>query len=234
MNEKTIFNILSQNIDSYNAIAKAFSKSRESLWEEFFEAKPFLFPGMRIFDAGCGGGRAVELLKDLKKVSYRGIDQSEALIEEAKKFEVHGEERNIHFEVESLLSLREPENHYDLVVCFAVLHHFFEYDDILQLLKDFFRILKPDGVLFMTNWNLWNVSRKKSVWRSRHVTLKNILTFWSLGEKSYPLYYHAFTLRELSRLLQKANFREIKTSYTRNGVKARWYNGNNLLTFAKK
>ncbi len=234
MNKKTILNILSQNIDSYNAIAKVFSKSREKLWGEFYGVKPFLFEHMSILDAGCGSGRAVDLVKDMKNIFYKGIDQSEALIQEAKKREEHGQERNIHFEVGNLLSLKEQENKYDLIFCFASLHHIPSHDLCLQILKDFFQILSPGGILFMTNWNLWNISRKKSVWRYQHITLKNILTFWGPPEKSYPLCYHAFTRNELSRLLQKAGFQKIQNNYTKNGEPVSWYNGNNILTIAKK
>jgi len=121
-----------------------------------------------------------------------------------------------------------------------------------------YTILKPNGFLIMTNWNLWQIGAKKNVWTSllssllsllsssrkrgsrlintrsqirSGMAIKDIITLW---QNQFPLYYHAFTKRELKKLLQKTNFEVLENYYVKQGQKARWWNGYNILTVAKK
>ncbi len=74
----------------------------------------------------------------------------------------------------------------------------------------------------MTNWNLWSLkSRKKSVWLSKKIGgFRECLTYWH----DHPLYYHAFTQRELQIMLKKIGFEILRSEYKEN----------NILSIAKK
>jgi hypothetical protein len=63
------------------------------------------------------------------------------------------------------------------------------------------------------------------------MTIKDVFTFW---QNKFPLYYYAFTLRELKKLFSSASFQILENSFVHRGKKARWWNGHNILTVGKK
>ncbi len=106
-------------------------------------------PGMRVFDAGCGGGRnLVYLLREGYHVC--GADASpEAIVEVqcmAAAIQPHLSPGS--FRVEPLESLSFPDASADVVLCSAVLH--FARDDahFLGMLEGAWRVLAPGGLFF--------------------------------------------------------------------------------------
>lgn len=160
------------------------------------------------------------------------------------------ESRNIAFECGNILKLNTyTDNSFDVVFMVASFNHIPSKEWREKLLNDIQKILKPGGFLIMTNWNLWNLNNKKSFWRNllkNHFTnylphrqagrlqitdYKEVVTLW---QNQFPLYYHAFTLDELKNLLIKVNLKILTNTYMRNGKKAHWFNGKNILTIGQK
>jgi len=232
------------NRQSYDKIAKQFSFSRNYVWPDVLIFREVIKDGDKLLDLGCGNGRLVGLLKDIE-VDYLGVDFSEELVACAKN-----NFPDKKFLAMDALNLNLPEKSFDVVLCVSVLNHL-PKDKHVQFVANIKKVLKPGGCLLMSNWNLWNVLGKKSIWRADpstrlrvtdRVTMtqrsiigdwKNIVTKWKSGETEAELYYYAFTKNEIKRLLVKNGFEIEKNYYSKKGRKSSWLLGENIVTVAK-
>lgn len=199
-------------------ISEDFSTSRPFAWEDLRPLAQYTSEGDKVLDLGCGNGRLLQIFQD-KNIDYFGVDNSEKLIEIAKK-----KNPNVKFQTADALNLPLPDNYFDEIYSIALLHHIPSAELRLRLLKEAKRVLKPKGLLILTVWNLW---QRKTAW---NLFIKNI--FLKLTGKSkldfkdifYPWkgqnrevviqrYFHLFTKGELKNLVQKAGFKvkEIRT-----------------------
>ncbi len=231
MKKETALKIIKANKILYNEIARNFSETRYNVWPEFEYFKGYLHDGQAIMDLGCGNGRLLELLKDYK-VDYLGVDFSENLIREAQ-----AKWPGKHFKSADILELNNLKEKFDLVFCVATLHHIPSDKLRQQVLTNIKSVLKPDGKLLMTNWNLWQTKYLKYI--IKHTLLKltdpdkeengvlnDELDFQDVyipWQKKYQRYIHAFTERNIAGLLKKSGFEIIKNVS----------NSRNIITVAK-
>lgn len=191
--------------DSYLRVAKSFDNTRQTPWKELEELTSSVQEGDNILDLGCGNGR---LLKALTSVNfnYLGIDSNQYLLQQAE----HNFPEHI-FVKSELPDLPDLAEEYDFVFMIASFHHLVDKEDRLFLLQRIKELLKPDGTLIMTNWNLWQSKyfkyiltnwSDKLVWNDFFIPWKN-----SSGEVEAWRYYHGFTSNELRSLLKKAGFK---------------------------
>ena len=105
-------------------------------------------PGMRVFDAGCGGGRnLVYLLRQGRDVC--GNDANPAAIAQVRALAAElAPERPSDFRVEAIEDTSFPEASADAVLASAVLH--FARDDrhFEAMVRAMWRVLKPGGLFF--------------------------------------------------------------------------------------
>ena len=100
---------------------------------------------LRTLDAACGEGYGASILARTAG-AVEAVDISAEAIEHARKRYGHFE--NINYQVADCTSLRFADNEFDRVVSFETLEHLAEQD---QLLAEFRRVLKPDGVLILSS-----------------------------------------------------------------------------------
>ncbi len=128
-----------------------------NLREEFGDIDIYVFdqllrgrlaPGMRVFDAGCGGGRnLVYLLRQGFDVC--GNDANPAAIAQVRALAADlAPERPSDFRVEAIEDTSFPEASADAVLASAVLH--FARDDrhFEAMVQAMWRVLKPGGLFF--------------------------------------------------------------------------------------
>ena len=229
--------LIQKTKQDYQKLAKEFSATRAFPWQELKDLVKYVKPGQKILDAGCGNGRFFQLLRS-KKIDYLGIDNCHALIKEAQqKYPFNN------FRINDLLNLKFKKNTFDIIFCIAALQHIPSKKFRFQILQDFYHILKPNGYLIMTNWNLW---QKKYFWstlkysissfcnRCKELNLKDVYMPWKARFGIVDRYYHAFTPKELNKLLQNSGFKIKKSYYVKKGQKSNWRNGYNLCTVVKK
>jgi ubiquinone/menaquinone biosynthesis C-methylase UbiE len=210
MHQKQAQKVLNELQKTYELIGEEFSQSRHFIGKEFELFEPYLKEKQQIIDVGCGNGRLLYFFeKKLEDFDYLGIDSSYKLLAEAKK--IHSKSARADFQLADQLEIPLKSGQFDLAFSIRAFHHLPSKEMRLQALLEMKRILKNDGFLMMTVWNLWQKKYlqhfTKAFFRSMvgfGTGVKDIFVPW--GKEKYPRYYHAFTARELKNLFQKAGF----------------------------
>lgn len=196
MNSKYAKKILDKTVLDYNSIADKYSRVREKDWKEFnFLFDKYLSQNDKVLDLGCGNGRFYQVFKN-KNVDYLGIDVSFKLIEIAKNNHPEGK-----FEVSSIDYILS--NSFDKVYSIAVLHHIPSRELRLNFLKEIRRVLKDDGCLVLTVWNLKDKIKKRSFFDWFRLDKGDVFLPWY---GSSDTYFHCFNLEELIQLASEVGF----------------------------
>ncbi len=197
--------------EDYDLVAENFSRTRAEPWEELKFLREYVTAGEKILDLGCGNGRFYEVLKG-SAVGYFGVDNSKRLIEIARE-----KYPKVNFQTADALKLPFPNNYFDKVYSVAVLHHIPSEEFRLQFLREAKRVLKQEGLLILTVWDLW---RRETAWklffkytflriiRKSKFDFKDIFYPWKSRAKKVlaQRYFHLFTKKELRQLTKKAGF----------------------------
>jgi SAM-dependent methyltransferase len=106
---------------------------------------PYLQPGMRLLDVGCGPGTiTVDLAARVAPGTTIGVDQEPAVIAEAgQMLQEHGS-GNVQFKTADLYALGFGEESFDVVHAHQVLQHL---TDPVAALVEMRRVLRPNGIL---------------------------------------------------------------------------------------
>jgi len=107
--------------------------------------------GKSIFDIGCGcGGAAIHLVKKHGAKSVVGIDIEPLVIKKAEELAVkHDLSSSTQFRCVKPGPLDIPDESVDIVFSKEVFLHFPNKED---LLKDIYRVLKPNGRIVVSDW----------------------------------------------------------------------------------
>jgi ubiquinone/menaquinone biosynthesis C-methylase UbiE len=136
--------LIQQNKIAYNYLAEIYTKKWADkpdiqLADAFID---FLSPSARILDIGCGPGQ-YSLYFYKHGFDVKGVDFSENMISIAKKLC-----DKVEFEVQDMRDLSFNDNVFDaLWVCSSFVH--IPTEEAIQVLKEFKRILKYGGILFI-------------------------------------------------------------------------------------
>jgi tRNA (uracil-5-)-methyltransferase TRM9 len=174
--------------------------------------------GLRLLDVGCGNGNlAAWLVEQGYQGWYTGVDQSIGMLGQMST----GSER-ITFQAADLSKpdwlVDLPTQPFDLVTCFAVLHHIPGEGLRLRLLRELKRLLAPDGIFIHSVWQINDAPRllkRVQPWESAGLTASDVddgdvLMDWRAdGEESGQAvrYIHIYNEAELQRLAEKSSFR---------------------------
>ncbi len=171
-----------------------------------------------VLDLGCGEGR---ILQDVKvNIDYTGIDFSRKLIAIAKT--KYGN-KNYKFIVGDLKNDRvwKKLGKFDKIFLSAVLHHFGEEREQLDLLKKVKKHLKTGGIVYFSVWNLWQKKFYGEHWRSLRLKLLKLPT--SLRWVNIPFrqtnlkrFYFAGGKKYWQNLLKKTGFKNTKVFLGKN------------------
>lgn len=137
--------------------ARAEADMTESLNDQFGNIDIYLFdqllrgrvrPGMRVLDAGCGGGRnLVYLLRAGYDVC--GNDADAAAIADVRQLAMQLAPGAAHdFRVETIESMSFNDASADAVMASAVLHFARNDEHFAAMISQLWRVLKPGGVFF--------------------------------------------------------------------------------------
>ncbi|MDD5145959.1 MAG: class I SAM-dependent methyltransferase [Candidatus Pacebacteria bacterium] len=215
--------LINKTKDDYNLISEDFSRTRNYLPEDIKSFGKYVKDGDKVLDLGCGNGRLAELFFN-KKAEYIGVDNSEKLIEIAKK-----RYPQCKFIASSAFNLPFSDNYFDEIFSLAVFHHIPSQEFRLQFLSEAKRVLKPGGLLILTVWNLnpiqsiiigeWERARsffKYLILKIFGQTKLDFKDFFVPWRKDCQRYVHYFSKGELKKLAEKSGFKieKIKISKT--------------------
>lgn len=128
-------------------LAETFGSIDVYLFDQLLKAR--LRPGMRVLDAGCGGGRNIKyLLQEGYDVS--AVDRQTEAVESVRKLSA-----NIgtnlppeHFQVADIQEMPFPSESFDFVIANAVLHFSDDETSFVRGLDELWRVVAPGGLLF--------------------------------------------------------------------------------------
>jgi SAM-dependent methyltransferase len=108
-----------------------------------------LAPGMRVLDAGCGGGRnLVYLLREGYDVF--GVDTSAEAVGAVRELagRLAPKLPSGNFQVAAVEAMPFPDGFTDVVVCNSVLHFAPDESHLDAMVRELWRVLRPGGMLF--------------------------------------------------------------------------------------
>lgn len=106
-------------------------------------------PGMRVLDAGCGGGRNLVYLLN-EGYDVFGTDVSAAAIDDVRRLAaaIRSDVPAENFRVEPLEATSFPDGFADVVLCSAVLHFARDDEQFNAMLNGAWRALRAGGLFF--------------------------------------------------------------------------------------
>ena len=206
--------LLEKTRKDYNLIAEDFSNTRNFISEDIIILSKYAKAGDKVLDLGCGNGRLSEAFEG-KKIEYTGVDNSEKMIEIAKKRRLQAK-----FLVNHDLKVPFSNDYFDKVYCLAVFHHIPSKDLRIQFLDEIKRVLQPGGFIILTVWNLNPFKmiligkKKRALSFFKHLILKvlgksklDFNDFFIPWKDACQRYVHYFTKGELKKLAEKSGFK---------------------------
>jgi len=143
MTEKSLPSGEEKYLHGYSEEHRAFLSNRTATREAAFFL-PFLKPGMRLLDCGCGmGALTTSLAEWLAPGEVIGIDREPSQVEAARAWAAGKGVQNVRFEVGNVYDIPYPDASFDAVFSFTVLEHVREP---IRAMREMRRILKPGGV----------------------------------------------------------------------------------------
>jgi ubiquinone/menaquinone biosynthesis C-methylase UbiE len=131
-------------LHGYSEEHRAFLSSRTASQQAAFFL-PFLQPGMRLLDCGCGmGALTTSLAEWLAPGEVIGIDRESSQVQAARAWADEKGVSNVYFEVGNIYEIPYPDSSFDAAFAFTVLEHVREP---LRVMREMRRILKPGGVV---------------------------------------------------------------------------------------
>ena len=106
---------------------------------------PYLRPGLRVLDFGCGPGTiSVGMARAAAPGEMHGVDMEESLIEMARSVAALQRQDNAIFHVGDVTDLEFEDSFFDVAHCRSVLMH---VPDTVAVLSEIKRVLKPGGII---------------------------------------------------------------------------------------
>lgn len=211
------------NNQFYQSFSEHFSATRQRLQPGVLRIIESLPPANDVLDLGCGNGQlANEISSRNFQFNYLGVDFSGGLLSDAQNNQESSQFSflELDFTAEDWTD-HLPLKSFDVVLCFAALHHVPGYDLRSRICRDIHYLLRPGGVFIHSNWQFLKSDRlRKRILPWSTVEIKpeelepgDYLIDWRRGGKGQR-YVHYFSEEELIKLAEESSFQILETFYS--------------------
>lgn len=135
--------------------------------------------GKVVLDLGCGEGYGSSLLAEVAE-RVTGIDLSAEAVEHAR---TRYPRTNLKFQVGDCRKTGLPDHQFDLVVCFEMIEHIAEHE---ELLSEVGRLLKPGGMFVVSSPEKGSYSDAEGFENPFHIKELYLRDFHALLKSSFP------------------------------------------------
>ena len=152
-----IENLPTDNETFYHDFEEKFRGSRELIKERLQIYVPILkeklqdWSKARFVDIGSGRGEWLDILRENGAIDYIGVDLNAQQNELSEKYGHH----TVQMDCIKYL-LEQPNSSVDLITGFQIIEHLY-MSDLMKLLKESYRVLKPGGVILFETPNPKNL-----------------------------------------------------------------------------
>ncbi len=224
MHATTAKQLIALNRRFYQSLADPFSKTRGRLQMGVLKSIEGIDKDARVLDLGCGNGQlALELEGRGHQGPYVGVDFSKELLEIAR--EKNYDNSKARFDLADLSAddwaKDFGEKSFDVIFCFASLHHIPGREMRLQFLRQVRELLSPEGRFTHSNWQFLNSEKLRQRiqdWSKAGLTDADVdagdhLLDWRSGGEGLR-YAHQFSQEELAELAKASGFHVSNTFYS--------------------
>ncbi len=130
-----------------NAVARQFGQIDVYLFDQLLRGR--ILPGMRVLDAGCGGGRNIKYMLG-SGFDVSAVDSSPDAVRCVRAL-AEGLAPGLpaeNFRIENIEQLSFADNTFDVVIAIAVLHFAVDDAHFTEMIHRMWAVLKPGGVFF--------------------------------------------------------------------------------------
>lgn len=177
-------------IDWYNQNAEKYAKATATTasLDQIEAFTNLLSPKAIILDAGCGAGRDTHILSQ-KGFIVTGLDISSGLLAVARKTYP-----TLTFVEGNMLKIPFPDEHFDGVWSHASLVHMETTEAVIRAFKEYYRVLKQNGIL--------HVLVKAQTGKQKTAVVSD-------SRSNHERFFQYFTKEELMLLLKQTGFQII-------------------------
>lgn len=222
MKKEIIEKIIEVNRQFYQKFGEEFSATRGRIQPGVRKILGRIGRDQSILDLGCGNGEFARQLAGAGHAApYLGVDFSLPLLKDARVVPEHFPARFLALDI-TLPQWSGISGQYSVITAFAVLHHIPGEKTRLQILKNLYKHLAPNGEFIFSNWQFLNSERL----REKHLLswdLVNIpetkvdkgdyLLDWRRGGFGIR-YAHQYSEAELARLAEMSGFNIVDSFYS--------------------
>ena len=179
-------------LDVYDNIADHFSNTRHYKWPLITEFINSLKKDSLVYDIACGNGRNM----NYDNYRFKGVDNCQKFVDICK-------EKNYDCVLGDMCDLPFPDNSCDALICIASFHHLGNKERRLQAIKEFTRVLKPDGKILITVFSINQPKKTKKKFNNYGDTFVS----WNKFGVIYNRFYYIFKIDELKELFNECNLK---------------------------
>ena len=221
MTDETIQRLNEINREFYITTAPEFDQTRGQAWAGWLPLKDYISAPLSVLDVGCGNGRFGLFLAETstEAIHYHGIDNNQQLLDYASQSLADITHIDAQLDYQDVITSPLPQDTYDLVVLFGVIHHVPSYDNRQRFIQELASRVKDGGLLVFAAWRFYEYERfrKRLVDWDDDITVEkhDYLLDWRRGERALR-YCHYVDDDELDALVASTNMTEL-TRYRADG-----------------